>query len=40
MHTDRMFELTSASTDFMPLKAQVMKAKAVEKRIVVNLFFL
>jgi hypothetical protein len=35
-----MFELTSASTKFMPPKAQLMKAKAVEARMVANLCFL
>lgn len=35
-----MFELTSASTYFMPAKVQLMKAKAVEKRMVANLCFL
>jgi hypothetical protein len=35
-----MFELTSASTSCMPPKAQLMKAKAAETRMVANTRFL
>jgi hypothetical protein len=40
MHTVGMFEHTSASTSFMPPKAQLMKAKAVETRMVAIVCFL